>query len=213
MEIDSTFFISLQSVHYLSVIFSFPVGKEASSLDISLQKTKQRTQWYSESQITEVQLQELSEFVSTATWGGSSFLKTGSSINFSPSSKLSVFASTTLWSGVLELLGTDLVDWVLMLLCVPELRIRRKFPGARQILCCSPAWGRDRLLPPCAFGIEHPWAGAWKGAVPSQNKGLFLVGEEEEQVGIWSEQQVLHNVETSPKPVHDCGTGISCATE
>lgn len=98
MEIDSTFFISLQSVHYLSVIFSFPVGKEASSLDISLQKTKQRTQWYSESQITEVQLQELSEFVSTATWAGSSFLKTGSSINFSPSSKLSVFASTTLWS-------------------------------------------------------------------------------------------------------------------
>lgn len=66
MERDSSFVFSLLSVPFFSVISSFPVGKEASSLGISLEKTK-RTQWYSEAQITEVQLQELPEFVSTAT--------------------------------------------------------------------------------------------------------------------------------------------------
>lgn len=206
------FFFSLLSVPFLSVIFSFPVAEEASSHGISLQKTE-RTQWYSEAQITEVQLQELPEFVSTATWAGSFFLKTGSSINFSPTRKFSVFASMTLWSAVLELLGADLVDRVLMLLCVPELLIRRKFPGARQFPCCcgSPAWGRDRLMPPSEFRIAHPWARAWRGAVASQNKGL--VGGEKEQVGTWSEQWVLHNMATSLKLVHGCGAGISCATD
>lgn len=147
------FFFSLYSVPFLSVIVSFPVGKEASSLGISLQKTKRRTQWYSEAQITEVRLQELPEFVSTATWAGSSFLKTGSSVNFSPTRKFSVFASMTLWSAVLELLGAYLVDWVLMLLCVPELMIRRKFPGARQFSCCS---GSPAVLPGAETGCCLP---------------------------------------------------------
>lgn len=157
---ESTFSFSLQCSPPLCDFFSFPVGKETSSLGISFQNTKGRTQWYSETHITEVQLQELPEFASTATWASSFFLKTGYSINFSATRKFSVFASMTFWSTILELLGTNLVDWVLMLLCVPELMIRRRFLGAR-------------LLPPCGFGIAHPQTGLGKVLFPARIMACF----------------------------------------